>query len=492
MRVVRRIMSRFLLILGALALPLAFQNCLPKSHAPDSETRLSGGSGNGYDGKMYARVRIDGACADGSSIESQIQFVDGQPVLIRENCVDLPVSEQRVVNVEIDENDPSYIIYKGVIYVDALTVVTKSIMDGAGHLHVVGTLYPVNPPADDPKRSYQFLAKLNPSDQLIWAYTLDLGKGFSARSMALRPDGSVVVVGPSIDEETLAAVAISKDGERLWSYEFRASGKSVYVTDAVADGNGNVYVGGLDFLLKIDADGGIRWERQARAYMSLAVGPDQSVYGGGGSISRTAPDGTSIWIRKLTDVLLADLRVLGDGSIVAAGQTGILSGSGLAAKWGADGNLVWSNLMRHPEGEAGASLMSINEGPNGFVFAGSRMLNKTLAVRGAIYGLGYDGSMQFSVTHPSYIDGEIWATNERIRVRARTRLDASAGLQSYFLDLVPGLIPTCEHCSPAGAEAESYAIAMTAAPAPTMQNNFVRQSLPAQLRKLSVKLETRR
>lgn len=66
-----------------------------------------------HDRQIFVRRQPTVACADGSMNESLILFHGVDPILIRNDCVDLSVSQQQVVEVVFDQNRDDYLIFNG-------------------------------------------------------------------------------------------------------------------------------------------------------------------------------------------------------------------------------------------------------------------------------------------------------------------------------------------------------------------------------------------
>jgi hypothetical protein len=484
----------FLLIVGLALLLGGFQNCRFQSNEPTAAAKSNGGSGNGYDGKLFVYVAIDRICADESPIESSIEFRNGTPYLVREDCVNLPEAQWRAVSVVTDPADASYITYNGVIYVDALSRIQEAAIDRWGNTVVVGQLVPPDTILTwDAKWQHTYVAKLDPQDRLLWAYKIGGADSFEATNVVIREDGSVVIAGHG---GAVHLVALSSDGQRLWNRVYSTTTGEVPFIDLVADLNGDLYLSaGIESLLKLDSSGELLWQREAVAgFGKLAIGPDQSIYSAAnGLLKRLDGNGNLLWT-TYADVNTAYNKLLihADGSFAAAGMTGAY-GDSLVAKFGADGQVAWVSILKHPGGHASSRSYHIAEGPSGYLISGSRLLNGMQDLRGVLYGVSLDGQAQWTLDHPSQLEGEIWLKEGALRVRADASFNEQSVLrQSFFLRLnLGGGAPTCTDCTVIPATVQNYAPFVSAGRPVNVSTKFSARSNSIELLKLNVKLEVR-
>lgn len=484
------------LLLGIPALLLAFQNCLPQGKSTSQTQQMSGGSGSGYDGKLYAYIAHDRRCADDTPIVSSIQFIDKIPTLIRDNCVDLPPQDQHAVQVELDPFDSSYIVYNDLIFVDTLTRFNKTSLDSLGNMTTVGSLgtpdYMGGTPAP-------FVARMNSQDKLQWAYTLDVATGFTARGLAVRPDGSVVVVGDrfsaaqSEDGSSVYAMAFSAQGNLLWAKRYQLTGQSSPMgLSAVGDNTGHVYLGGSNFLLKIDLAGEILWQRTGHDFVHLALGPDQSVYGFGYYVSRVSPTGDVMWSRLLRSKNMRSILVTQDGSLVMAGSTCTIHCPSLIVKLSNNGDLVWSKTIKHLNQWAGAALYGLAESPEGFIVSGF-LFAKTDIFPGAIYGLSSDGTLQWATEHAANMDSGVYVGANTIRVHGRAPVFAPQyTLKSFFFDLVKSATSViCADCRPFDAYSENYSLVLENGVTLVPSTGFTASPFELRVQRVQTKIEVR-
>lgn len=487
--------SRIVVLILGLALLLGgFQNCRFRSNEPEAETKATGGSGNGYDGKLFVYVAIDRICADGSPIESSIEFRNGTPYLVREDCVNLPEAQWRAVRVVTDPADSSYITYNGVIYVDALSRIQEAAIDRLGNTVVVGQLLPPGTVSWwEAKWQHTYVAKLDPQDRLLWAYKIGGADSFEVTDLVIRDDGSIVIGG---HRGEVHLVALSSEGQRLWSRAYATTTGAVDFIDLVADPDGNLYLSaGVESLMKLDDSGEILWQREAVVgFGHLAIGPDQSIYSAAlAQVKRLDANGNLLWTTRAdANLAFTKLLVHADGSFAAAGMTGA-SGDTVVAKFGADGQVAWISQLIHPEGHAGSQPYDISEGPSGYLITSARLLNGLQDLRGVLYGVSLTGQAQWTVDHPSQLDGEVWVKDGALRVRADASLNEQSNVrQSYFLRLNPGSgAPTCADCSVIPASAQNYTPFVSAGRAVNVSTKFSSRSSSVEWLKLNVKLEVR-
>lgn len=494
----------------AIALTLGFQNCAPPSPAePPVAVNLSssGGSGNGYDGKAYVLPRRENLCPDGSVVEARIDFQGNRPILVRENCADLPPEQQREVAVTLDPADPSFIVYDGGVYVAVLSQIAEFRRDAAGHVLVGGTFVPGASPAD-PKRN--FAAKLDADDRLLWARELSVGAAAEITTATLGPGGAPVYAGFARDESGppyLFVTRLSANGDLLWSrrYDFNEAGvNETRAWDIQQDALGHLYVGGSfngarlgGFIVKLAADGALLWQLETKAYQNLGFAPDGTLIGQGlcsglpeHCVIKLGTDGGLRWSKKV-GIFASAMRPLSDGSIVVAGSTS-LWGPALITKLDGNGSLLWTRTLAGPptagKPDSAGSLQSLEERPDGsLLVAGLRMITFS-QFRGVVYSLTADGQAQWMLTHPNPFYGNLDLDGDELRVHGYTYpISGSAKGLSFILRL-PDPPPDAETNAVSTAVTTGFA----AGPAPATAALLRASPLNVESRDFRIKLDVRR
>lgn len=135
-------MSRGLVAGVMLLITLAFQNCTQASHGSSEAASgplrdvagtsiywpgQPGGTGNGYDGKVFVQLKAQGLCADLSQVESAIVIptLDPQPYLVREACANVTAKSLDASAVSYGPNADS-LIYGGQPFTNRMVFETPS------------------------------------------------------------------------------------------------------------------------------------------------------------------------------------------------------------------------------------------------------------------------------------------------------------------------------------------------------------------------------
>ena len=253
-----------------------------------------------------------------------------------------------------------------------------------------------------------FIAKFDSSGTLQWQKTLVGKYQEKSFSVAVGPDGSVYVCVYQYDPHgavaDLMVVKFDSSGEIQFQKALGRS-KSVYGQSVAIGLDGSVYVCAymysmeknnlFDHLIaKLDSSGALQWQKQLHdpsqfaesstyQHVSVAIGPDGSVYVGG-KIRHSTPNSTysKILIAKFdsSGVLQwqktlyggkwedgTSLAVGPDGSVYVGGSTQLSSGRYdiLIAKLNSSGSIQWQKTIG--EGYNDESF-SVAVGPDGSVY----------------------------------------------------------------------------------------------------------------------------
>jgi hypothetical protein len=106
---------------------ISFQNCSKTVHGssgpqatPQSSTDTElGGTGNGYDGKIFVHIDPTITCTDGNKEKAAIGLPNGEAdyYLLRKDCADLN-PHQKLAPASVQVVSPTEIVYQSELYVD--------------------------------------------------------------------------------------------------------------------------------------------------------------------------------------------------------------------------------------------------------------------------------------------------------------------------------------------------------------------------------------
>ena len=272
-----------------------------------------------------------------------------------------------------------------------------------GSVYVCGFTDPLqSTTADD-----GFIAKFDSSGTLQWQKTLVGKYDERGNSVAVGPDGSVCVCVYQYDPHgavaDLMVVKFDSSGKLQFKKALRRS-RSIYGQSVAIGLDGSVYVcaymysmekGNLfdHLIVKLDSSGELQWQKQLHdpsqfaesnpwQHVSVAIGPDGSVYVGG-KIRHSTPNSTysKILIAKFdsSGVLQWQKTLYGgtwdEGTSVAVGPDGSVYVSGstrsgnyydiLIAKLNSSGSIQWQKTIGESYNDES---FSVAVGPDGSVY----------------------------------------------------------------------------------------------------------------------------
>lgn len=175
-------------------------------------------------------------------------------------------------------------------------------------------------------------------------------------SIAVDPEGNVVVSGTTVHPETIedyTTVKYDRDGKELWTRRFNGLGggvaKSIELTRAMAiDDDGNIYVTGTSagvgagVIVKYHPDGSLLWVRNSPSFpVAITVDSAGSAHvAGRGDTVKYSPDGEPLW--TLPHQFTARTMKLDPRGNVYLGGHSIRNSIDFATvKCGPDGQLLW-------------------------------------------------------------------------------------------------------------------------------------------------------
>ena len=229
----------------------------------------------------------------------------------------------------------------------------------------------------------------------FWVETLG-GTGIDAgSSLAIAPDGSLVLIGSTTSfgaggYDVLIA-KFQANGSLAWAQTLGGIGDDIGYSLAIApDGcllltgeTSSFGAGGIDLLLaKFQANGSLAWAQTLGAGgdygASLVIAPDGSLFLTGSTssfgagtdnvlIAKFHSNGSLAWAQTLGRATNQDygssLAIAPDGSLVLTGQTyDAVSSSVLLAKFQTDGSLIWAQTLEGTNVNAGESLAITQDG----------------------------------------------------------------------------------------------------------------------------------
>lgn len=253
-----------------------------------------------------------------------------------------------------------------------------------------------------------WLARVDADGDLLWTRGFTRpGTGrhflFDAAELA---DGSWIAVGATglLDQPPQAAwvVRLAADGDLLWQFEFGGGQVEAARAVALAADGGFVVAGttsssgaGSDdaFVLKLDADGAIQWQRtfggpdseQVEDLVALDDGGFAVVGAGNGFtpsghapwILRLDADGAPLWHRAVADVWgdLGAVAQTADGQLVVVGrvaQDGFASNDLWCARIDAGtGRSLWQRAYEGDSGDFGSAVLPLAGAGAGLVLGGT-------------------------------------------------------------------------------------------------------------------------
>lgn len=283
----------------------AFQNCERSNSNSNSKTETAslagGGGGTGYDGKTFVHLVEQLICADGSVVDSRIEFRGGRPFLVRDNCLEIPQDQQVEVTVTFTPLNPSILIYKDRVYQENIVHVDDTSSGPKGSRFVAGRSFSL----DDQSRLSgfrTFVGNLARDGQPTWFKTSPwLDNGYLVLSDL--PSDELIVAVSQFSQDGGRIAKLDAQGHPVWAKKIVPAPRvtvPIWFSNAASDSSGNIYLtGGLSdsnslsaavFLMKLAPDGQLLWIRS----MLLATQPTPAVAGPHPQFVSVQVDGSSV------------------------------------------------------------------------------------------------------------------------------------------------------------------------------------------------------
>jgi hypothetical protein len=233
-------------------------------------------------------------------------------------------------------------------------------VDGQGNIYVTGR-------SDVPGAgTYCLTIKYSPDGRRLWVRRY---KGpehnHGSRALAVDALGNVYIIGIEGYNDTPNSVTVkySPDGRRLWVRRYY-SPKGFYSPDSLAvDGQGNVYVNGLEGIyyseaysgtIKYSPDGQQLWARcdiLGCFPRAMAVDPAGQVHViGSYQLIKYSPDGQLLWSKDFTDRFLVAMTLDGQGNVYVTGGSWDLESDYdcITSKHSSEGEEMWARRYNGP------------------------------------------------------------------------------------------------------------------------------------------------
>ncbi|NPA48128.1 MAG: CGP-CTERM sorting domain-containing protein [Thermococci archaeon] len=285
-----------------------------------------------------------------------------------------------------------------------------------------GTLYDIRPlPNGDmvavgyvelngTRKHDALVMKLSPNGSVIWAKTYGGPGDDRGRSVAVEPNGDIVVVGVTksfgAGDYDFWVLKLSPNGSIIWQKTYGGSTEDI-ATSVVVTKDGNILVGGYStsfcirgcsWILKLSPNGSIIWQRtykgaELEGVMAMTIAPNGDILATGLALNMQTRDdvfvlrlnenGSVIWQKAYggnKSDIANGITVSKNGSIVVAGWTGSF-GAGDYDFWvlklSPNGSIIWQKTYGGAKWDLAAGVALTKSGD--------------MVVVGTTYSFGFSG-----------------------------------------------------------------------------------------------------
>jgi len=386
------------------------------SQLPGSNMNGGGGNGDAYDKPVFVIISASGYCPDGSPLQSEIDIVGRDAILVRDDCRAIPVALQQKVTIAVDPNNKSIIVYNGQQYYEVDWFLWGLSQDSRQNMYVIG-LGSANHAILNLPPNFTAISKFDSAGKMVWSRFVPLNWVYEIQLRGLA-NGNLALITQTQQSDFSAwgqpntapssIHVMDPSGAPLWSasyidtaiysnYQF----KGIFAFDS--DALSNLYVVGghksndgtsdLYFLMKLDPNGIVLWQKglpDGVLANNVQVSPQGRIFVSGkmttsanGIVMQFTPAGDVVksWAFQAPNSTIGDgvgsLAFAPSGNLIVSGTASALYSTtgdfgGWVASVAADGGVQWANSYLDSSGKANYS--QVFAAPDGTIY-----LNQNLA-----------------------------------------------------------------------------------------------------------------